>query len=393
MIRKTIQKLLVKSGLARPETWLKQSLGVETSYAGVEVTPASALASSTVAACVRLLSESVASLPLHVYRRGDKGKERAPEHPLYSILHDRPNPYMTSFNWRALMVSHVALHGNSYNVIERDSGGRVSALWPLDPACVIVKNAGGALVYEAWIGGERRTFEYSEVLHVRGPSLDGITGLSVIKIAKQGIGLDLAMTQHGASLFKNGARPGVVLKHPESLSGKTQTQLLDNFAAKFAGALNSGKPFLLEGGLDVQVLGFSSDDAQFLQSRQFSVQEICRFFRVSPHLVGDPSRLAYASSEAEFNAFLTHTLAPWLRNLESEMNVSLLPDRTEFLIEFDPNGMARGSLAERYAAYQKGLAGPNPWLTVADVRAAENLPFLPGTDQLPTAKEVSHVAA
>ena len=239
MLRKFLDRLVRKSGLARPETWLKESLGVETSYAGVEVTPASALASSTVAACVRLLSESVASLPLHVYRRSDKGKERAPEHPLYSILHDRPNTYMTSYQWRALMVSHVALHGNSYNVIERDRGGRVAALWPLDPTAVTVKNAGGALVYEAWIGGERRTFEYSEVLHVRGPSLDGIVGMSIVKLAKQGIGLDLAMTQHGASLFKNGARPGVVLKHREALSGKSQAQLLDNFAAKFAGALNS----------------------------------------------------------------------------------------------------------------------------------------------------------
>jgi HK97 family phage portal protein len=140
-------------------------------------------------------------------------------------------------------------------------------------------------------------------------------------------------------------------------------------------------------------VSFSPEDSQFLQSRQFSVQDVCRWFKVSPHLVGDPSRLAYASSEAEFNAYLVHSLSPHLVNIQSEINCTLLGDDAEYLAEFDFNGMARGSQVERYAAYEKGLGGPNPWLTVADVRAAENLPFLPGTDQIPQKRDPNAIAA
>lgn len=382
MIRKLFDRFATKSGLARPQQWLRDALGVETTHAGIEVTPQSALTSSTVTACVRLLSESVASLPLHVYQWGDNGKLRAPDHPLYSILHDKPNRFQTSYTWRCQMLAHVLLHGNSYSVIERADNGRIVALWPLDPNAVTVKRDGEEITYEVWTGGKRQRFYYGEVLHVRGPSSDGIVGMSIIRMAKQAIGLDLALQTHGASLFKNGARPGVLLKHPETLGADASDKLRESFAERFAGALNSGKAFVLEGGMDAQVLSFSNDDAQFLQSRQFSVQDVCRFFRVPPHMAADPSRLAYASSEAEMLAFLVHSLRPWLVNIESEINATLFPDRTRFFAEFDANAIARGDLAARYDAYEKGLNGPNPWLTVAEVRAWENLPFLPGTDQL-----------
>lgn len=381
MLRNLLNRWSRKSGLATPETWLKGVFGVEETYSGVEVTTERALTSSTVVACVRLLSESVASLPLHVYQRAEGGsKLKAPEHPLYSLLHDKPNAYQTSYVWRCQMLAHVLLHGNAYSVIERNAQGRIVGLWPVDPGAVTVRNKDGELVYEVWAGGERRQFYYGEVLHVRGPSLDGITGMSIIKLARQGVGLDLAMTQHGASLFKNGARPGLVLKHPEKLNDVSRDNLRTSFAERFAGALNSGKVFVLEGGLEVQTLGFSSDDAQFLQSRQFSVQDLCRFFRVPPHMVGDPTRLAYASSEAEMLSFMQHSLRPHLVNVEAEINATLFPDRTRYFAEFDANAIARGDQATRYESYSKGLAAG--FLTVADVRAWENLPYLPGTDQL-----------
>jgi HK97 family phage portal protein len=394
MLRKILDRLTGKSGLAKPDPWLKDVFEVEETYAGVDITPHGSLASSTVTACVRLLSESVASLPLHVYRRTDNGKVRATDHPLYGLLHDKPNDYQTSYVWRAHMLASVLLHGNAYSAIERDMQGRIGALWPLESTRVTVKAEGGELFYEAFIRGERRRYAFGDVLHIKGPSLDGVTGLSIIKLARQGIGLDLAQTQFGASLYKNKARPGLILKSPQALGPEAKDKLRESFSEKFSGALNAGKVVVLEGGLEIDKVGFSADDAQFLQSRQFSVQDICRWFKVNAHLVGDPSRLAYASSEAEFNAYLVHSLGPWLVNIQSEMNCTLLPDRTTFLIEFDPNGMARGSQVERYAAYEKGLA--SGFLTVADVRAAENLPFLPGTDQLQAAmapKEVSNVAA
>ena len=394
MIRQYLSKFLRKSetsGLANPQAWLKGIEDVGESWSGVEITPEGSLASSTVAACVRLLSESIASLPLHVYRRDGNGKVRAPEHALYSLLHDKPNPYQTSYTWRAHMVTCVLLHGNAYSIVERDAGGGVVALWPVDPRCVVIKSDGGGMYYEVRIRGEKKEYGFDEVLHIKGPSLDGITGRSIISLAKQGIALDLAQVQFGASLYKNKARPGLILKSPQALGPEAKEKLRDSFSEKFSGALNAGKIVVLEGGLEIDKVGFSADDAQFLQSRQFSVQDICRWFKVNPHLVGDPSRLAYASSEAEFNAYLVHSLGPWLVNIQAEMNATLLPDRTSFLVEFDPNGMARGSQVERYAAYEKGIAAG--FLTVADVRAAENLPFLPGTDQLPSTKEVQNVAA
>lgn len=392
MIRKLINRFIQKSGVATPDKWLKGALGVEESWAGVEITGEGALASSTVTACVRLLSESVASLPLHIYRRTGTGKERATDHPLYKLLHDKPNKYQTSYNWRAHMMTSVLLTGNAYSVVERDLQGGIIALWPLDSSRVTIKAEGGELFYETRIGGEPRRYSYGEVLHVRGPSLDGIVGLSVVKLAKQGIGLDLAMSQHGSSYFKNNATPRAYISHPQTLSKKVKDEILNYMTDRFAGAKNAGKLGILEEGMKIETVSFSPEDSQFLQSRQFSVQDVCRWFKVSPHLVGDPSRLAYASSEAEFNAYLVHTLAPWLVNIQSEINCTLLGDDAEHLAEFDPNGMARGSQVERYAAYEKGLGGPNPWLTVADVRAAENLPFLPGTDQIPQ-KEVPRVAA
>jgi len=393
MIRKLINRFIQKSGVATPDKWLKDSQGVESSWAGIEITGEGALASSTVAACCRLLSESVASLPLHVYRRTDNGKVRAADHPLYSLLHDKPNAYMTSYAWRASMMASVLLTGNSYTVIERDLQGRIIALWPLNSRDVTLKAEGGELFYEVYTRGDRRRYDFPDVLHIKGPSLDGLTGLSIIKLARQGIGLDLAMSQHGSSYFKNNATPTAYVTTPLAMSDKAKFQFLDYLMQRFGGAKNAGKIPILENGMEIKTVSFSPEDSQFLQSRQFSVQDVCRWFKVSPHLVGDPSRLAYASSEAEFNAYLVHSLSPWLVNIQSEMNCTLLADDPQHIVEFDPNGMARGSQVERYAAYEKGLGGPNPWLTVADVRAAENLPFLPGTDQIPQKRDPNAIAA
>lgn len=381
MLSKVLSYFTRKSGLARPEKWLKEVFGVEETWSGAEVSPETAMQISAVAACVRLLSESVASLPLFVYRRTAEDKLKAPDHGLYWVLHDRPNRFQTSFKWREQLLNHVLMNGNHYSLIERDSAGAVRALWPVDPATMIPVVVGGDLVYQHWANGKRQVYAFEDVLHVKGPTLDGITGLSIVRMARQGIGLATAQEQHGASLFRNRARPGLLVKPAANLGDESTAKMRKWFDEQFAGAMNSGKTVVLPlAGMDVTPVGFSAEDAQFLQSRQFSVQEIARWFRVPPHLIGDPTRLAYASSETEMNAFLTHTLAPWLANLEAEFNLKLLPDRTQFFVEFDANGMARGDLAARYSAYSQGLAAG--FLTVGDVRRRENLPHLPDTDKL-----------
>ncbi len=380
MLRTFTDWLIRKSGLRQPAQWLKEVFDVHPTYAGVDVTPEGAMGSSAAAACVRLLSESVGSLPLFVYRRTEASKLKAPGHALYRVLHDRPNDYQTSYTWRQQAMAHVLLHGNAYSVIERADNNRIVALWPMDPRAVTVDIHGGRVTYSHWAMGERKSFEYSEVLHLKGPTLDGITGMGIVRMARQGIGLDLAMLQHGASLYKNSARPGLVLKSAQWLSEEQRDKMRKWFEGDFSGALNRGKTVVLEGGLELQPVGFSAEDAQFLGSRQFSVQEICRWFRVPPHMIGDPTRLAYASSETEMLAFMQHSLRPWLVNIESEMAVKLFPADGEHFAEFDANAIARGDQASRYDSYSKGLAAG--FLTIADVRRWENLPELPDTDRL-----------
>lgn len=377
---KRVAGLMVrKSGfLAQPPRWFREALGVEMTHAGVEVSPDTAMTSATVAACVRLLSESIASLPLFVLRRTGESKLKAPEHPAYRLLHDRPNVYQTSYTWRQTAMSQVLLHGNAYALIERGANGEPLALWPLDPARVLVRAEGGEIRYEV-PGPLKLIVPFADMLHFKGPSLNGITGESIISMARQGIGLDLALGQHGASLFKNGARPGLILKTQGRLSESVRAST-EEWLKRFSGSLNSGKTVLLEGGFDVERPGYSNQDSEYILSRNFTVQEVARWFRIPPHMIGDPTRLAYASSESEMNAFLTHTLRPWLVNLEAEINFKLFGDDPQHFAEFDSNGVARGDQAARYSAYETGLN--SGFLTVADVRRWENLPEIPGTDQL-----------
>jgi len=385
MIRKALEFLTRKSGFAQPAPWLRETLGLQESWAGTEITAENSLQSSSVAACVRLLSESVASLPLFTYRRDGDDKSKAPEHPLYAILHDQPNEYQTSYAWKSQLMTHVLLYGNAYSIIDRDESGRVRALWPMHPNSVTVKSTDGRLTYEVWNGGKRETYSADDVLHVKGPSIDGIKGMSIISMARQGIGLDQALAQHGAATFKNGGRPGIIIKSGQILKSDAKKQFLDQWSTQFSGALKAGKAALVDGGFDVQELKTSNDDSQFLQSRQFSVAEIARWFRLSPHLIGDPSRLAYASAESEQLAFLQHSLRPWLVNIESEINRSLLPcralqregPRTQFFAEFSIDALQRADTKSRYESYAIGI--DKGFLTAADVRKWENLPPLPAS--------------
>jgi HK97 family phage portal protein len=243
----------------------------------------------------------------------------------------------------------------------------------MHPNTVVVKAVDGVLVYEIWNAGQRRRYAAEDVLHVKGPSLDGIRGLSIISMARQGIGLDLALAQHGATSFRNGNRPGIIITTPGTLNPTAKAQFLETWSGKFAGALQAGKAALLDGGMDLKTIPGSNDDAQFLGSRQFSVQEIARWFRVSPHMIGDPSRLAYASSEVEMLAFLQHSLRPWLVNIESEINRTLMRSST-FFAEFSIDALQRADTKSRYESYSLGLA--SGFLSVADIRRWENLPPL-----------------
>jgi HK97 family phage portal protein len=374
----------VKKSAAKIFTWpnryLSERTGFSDTLAGFVVTPENSFGSSAVAACVRLLSETIAALPLHVYRDMGKSKSVETGHPVYDLIHAKPNDFQTSFAFFQQAITHCLLHGNFYALIERDGSGNPTALWPLNPLGMVVEAVDGVVRYRYAYGGQRNEFAFEDILHFKGPSLNGLVGLSILHMAREGIGLSVAQEAHAASLFRNNARPGLVVQFPGFLTEQQRQTYDDSFSRKFAGALNSGKTFVLEGGMTVEPVGFTSEDAQFLESRQFSVIEIARWFRVPPTMIGDMTRVSYSSSESEMQLFAMHSLVPWCANFEAELNSKLLPERTQFMVKFDVNSIVRGDQQSRYTAYSQGLTAG--FLTVADVREAEGLPFIDGTDKL-----------
>jgi HK97 family phage portal protein len=370
MLKKALEYLVRKSGFASPEKWLLDALNTNETALGVTITNEAALTCSTVMSCCRILSESIASLPIFVFRRDGEWKLKASNHPLYRVLHKKPNPFMTAFHWKQKVVIDILLRGNHFSVVDRNEAGEVTALWPCSPDTVTIHSDSGELFYELATTKGRVRFDYGQILHIRGLTLDGITGVSVLRYAREAVGLDLSMQFGAAALHKNRSLPSLVVKVAQALKPEQRDAIRKTFEEMISGK-NLGRVLMAEGGADVQRLALSPEDTQYVQSRGFNVADICRFFRVPAHMVGSAERLAYASSEVEVLSFLTFTLSPWFKLIEEELQAILLPDSEEYFCEFDANAMARGDQASRYASYAIGLE--RGFLEIEDVRQWENL--------------------
>jgi HK97 family phage portal protein len=344
------------------------------SATGINVTQEGALRYSAVFACVRVLAESVASLPLIVYRRTADGKERAPEHPLYRLLHDRPNDYMTSFELRETLQGHLALWGNAYCEIEYNNAGVPIALWPLRPDRMEkVTASGGELFYEYWLpSGSLVKLPGYRVWHNRGLSSDGINGYSPIGLMRQSVALGLAAEEFGARFFGNDARPGGVLQHPGVLGDKALLNLRESWQSRHGGLSRSHRTAILEEGMTYQQIGIPPEDAQFLETRKFQVTEIARMFRVPPHMLADLERATFSNIEHQSIEFVMHTLRPWLVRWEQSIQMRLMPakDQGSHYAEFLVDGLLRGDVQSRYQAYAVGRQ--NGWLSANDIRRLEN---------------------
>lgn len=356
------------------------------SVSGANVTSESALTFSAVLACVRVLAESVSTLPLIVYRReADGSKSRAEDHPLYHVLHDAANADMTAVQWREASMVHLCLWGNAYSEIVYDRAGRVRELWPLHPANMTVKRVDGALRYEYRENGRGSPIRYEsyEILHVTALSINGLVGMSPIAMARDSIGLGLTLNEYGARMFANGVRPGGVLEHPGELTDDAYRRLKESFEAEYAGALNAGRTLLLEEGMKFSPLSFPPDDAQFLESRQFQIEEIARIFRVPLHKIGDLRHATFSNIEHQSIEFVTDTLRPWLVRWEQAINQKLLSpnERGRVYVEHLIDGVLRGDIQSRYAAYAVGRQWG--WLSRNDIRSRENMnPIAGGDDYL-----------
>ena len=294
------------------------------SSAGANVTPDSAMAASAVYACVRIISETIASLPLCFYERtGDRGKRKAREHPLYTILHDAPNAEMTSFAFRETLMAALLLHGNAYAQITREKG-HISSLIPLLPQRMTVTRdtRTNALIYTYSSDKGVYILPLTDILHVPGLSFDGVLGVSPIVLAKEAVGLALATEEFGARFFSNGARPGGVLEHPGLV--RDPEKIRKSWDAVYKGTRNSHRIAVLEEGLKYHEIGVAPEAAQFLETRKFQVNEICRIFRVPPHLVGDLEKATFSNIEHQSIEFVEHTIRPWLVRLEQAMTRVLL---------------------------------------------------------------------
>ena len=269
---------------------------------------------TAVYACVRLLSESLAGLPIHIYQYNrDGSRERVIDHPLYPLLHDAPNEEMSSFTFKETLMSHLLLYGNGYAQIIRNGRGQALALYPLLPDRMEVsRTEKGALAYTYQITvGEKRfhmggsntiTFRRDEVLHIPGLGFDGLVGYSPIALAKNAIGMALATEEYGASFFANGATPGGVLEHPSTITDIQRVK--DSWNASYRGSKNAQRLAILEEGMHYKQIGIPPDQAQFLETRKFQLNEIARIFRVPPHMIGDLERSSFNNIEQQSLEFV-----------------------------------------------------------------------------------------
>ena len=351
------------------------------SSSGKAVTERSAMQMTAVYSCVRILSEAVASLPLHVYRyNGEGGKEKAVDHPLYFLLHDEPNPEMTSFVFRETLMTHLLLWGNAYAQIIRNGKGEVVALYPLMPNRMVVdRDDKGRIVYKYNLSkddaptmkGTMVELKSEDVLHVPGLGFDGLVGYSPIAMAKNAIGMAIACEEYGAKFFSNGATPGGILEHPGTV--KNPERIRESWNAAFGGSANANKVAVLEEGLRYNPISISPEQAQFLETRKFQINEIARIFRVPPHMVGDLEKSSFSNIEQQSLEFVKYTLDPWVARWEQSMVRSLLStgEKEKYFVKFNVDGLLRGDYQSRMNGYAIGRQ--NGWMSANDIRELENL--------------------
>jgi HK97 family phage portal protein len=352
--------------------------GGVTSNAGVSVSEETACNYSAFWQAVRLISETIASLPIHVYRRRGDARIIIDDLGVGDMLRVSANPEMTAMQFRAAWIAHALIHGNGYAEIERDTIGRPVRLWLLRPDSVsVLRTPDGSIVYSYQLAvGDRVQIPSEDVLHLRGPGTDGIVGNSIVKQARQAIGLGLAAEQYGSSFFGSGARPSGILEHPGRLSDDARSRLRNDWERLHSGIDNANRTAILEEGMKWTSTSVPPDDAQFLETRKFQLEEIARWFNLPASKLRIPGS-SYNSLEQENLAFLSETLRPWLVRIEQECRVKLLDD-PEAYIEHKVEGLLRTDIAARYSAYATGRQWG--WLSVNEIRALEGLDPVDGGD-------------
>lgn len=358
---------------------MTQIFGGIPSRSGISVTEESSMKLSAVYACVRVLSEDTASLPLKIYKRGpDNSKTVAVNHPLYRILHDIPNSNQSSFEFRETMMTHLCLWGNFYCKKIIDNLGNIKELIPVEPWKVeLFEDKTKPLEYQKRYviyedSGQKVYFSH-EILHIKGLSLNGKTGLSPIAYAREAIGLGLAAEQFGSQYFGQGTNIGGALESPGPLSDAAYNRLKADLLAKRQGLQNSHSVMILEEGLKFAKTVIPPEDSQFIETRKFQLNEIARIFRVPPHMIADLDRATFSNIEHQSIGYVVHTLRPWLVRIEQAFFMQCLTEKEQnkYFVEHSVDGLLRGDFKTRQDGY--AIARQNGWMSANDIRKLENL--------------------
>ena len=361
------------TSLANPAEWMFSD---NESKTGIAVTETSAMQLSAVFGAVRVISETMASLPWAVKQTSDDGiVQDADAHPINKLIH-HPNDLMTDFTFRETCQAHLCLHGNAFIVIKRNSAGNPIKLIPVHPDRVEVKVYEGEKFYQV---DKKETFDDSEMIHIVGLGFDGIIGKSVIESARESIGLGLAADQFGGSFFGNGANVSAVLTHPGRLSDEAYKRLIRSWQQRNAGLDNAHKTAILEEGMKVEKMSISPQESQFISTRKFGVEDIARFFRLPLAYLGSMENSSTrANVEEQGIMFQRNTILPWVKRWEAEFNRKLFVGDSPYYVRFNMDGLLRGDIRSRYEAYTKGRQWG--WISANDVRKLENMAPIDGGD-------------
>jgi len=363
------------TSLSNPAAWLTGLFG--TSKTGVQVSEDNALTFSAVYAAVRIISETIASIPLNVYQADGETRVKAVGHPVQDLLAKAPNSVSSTFTFREAMASNLVLHGNAYAKIEMNAAGRPTALIPLNPMKVEVKVVDGEKVY---VFDKKHTYLDYEMLHFVGLSFNGLTGKSPLSMAREAVAIGLAAQEYGARFYSNGANAGGVITAPGRLNTEVVKRLRESWNRAQSGNSNSHSTAILEEGMKYEKIGLDPEAAQFLQSRKFQVNEIARIFRIPPSYLADlDNSSTKANVEQQAIQFVRDCITPYVRRMEVELNRKLFrEDEPNLYAYFTMEGLMRGDQKARYEAY--AVARNWGWLSVNDIRDLENLNPVEGGD-------------
>jgi HK97 family phage portal protein len=355
------------------------------SISGENVTESTALTYSAFWNAVTLISGTIAALPLHLMQRKGKTKQIVDDRKLYRLMHDSPNEYMTAMAFRECLMAHILIWGNGYAEIVRNGMGEITDLWPITPNRVKLAMREGKLVYRIRVDNQDVIMPRESILHIPGLGFDGFQGYSVVAMARKSIGLGMAMETFGAMFFGQGTNPGVIVSHPGKLSQQGHDNLQNSLVVAHSGLGKSHKLLLLEEGMKVEKYGIPPDDCQFLESRQFQIPEVARWFNLPPHKLKDLTRSSFSNIESEQISFVTDSILPWLVRLEANYNMQLLTTSDKSLSGYGRlyfkhivEGLLRGDAASRSAFYavmlDKGV------MSINEVREKEDMDPVSGGD-------------